>query len=123
MKRILFFLFSTVFSVTLGLTVVQAKDLIVYPAEGQSQETMEADQLECRNWANLQTGFDPKTAKSSPSSGSQSSVGKGVVTGGAVGAVGGLAIGSLSGNAGKGAAIGAVGGGIVGGLSAKKQAG
>ncbi len=41
--------------------------------------------------------------------------------GATVGALGGLAIGSLSGNAGKGAAIGAMGGGLVGGLRRREQ--
>lgn len=44
------------------------------------------------------------------------SAGQGAVSGGAVGALGGLAIGSLSGNAGTGAAIGAVSGAIAGGV-------
>jgi len=42
--------------------------------------------------------------------------GQGAMSGGALGALGGLAIGSLSGDAGKGAAIGAIGGAIAGGV-------
>lgn len=42
--------------------------------------------------------------------------GQGALSGGAVGALGGLAIGSMSGDAGKGAAIGAIGGAVVGGV-------
>ncbi len=42
--------------------------------------------------------------------------GQGAVSGGAIGALGGLAIGSLSGDAGKGAAIGAISGAIAGGI-------
>lgn len=42
--------------------------------------------------------------------------GQGAVSGGAIGALGGLAIGSLSGNAGKGAAIGAISGAVAGGV-------
>lgn len=42
--------------------------------------------------------------------------GQGAMSGGAIGALGGLAIGSISGNAGEGAAIGAIGGAIAGGV-------
>jgi uncharacterized protein YcfJ len=44
------------------------------------------------------------------------SAGQGAVSGGAIGALGGLAIGSLTGSAGAGAAIGAVSGAIGGGV-------
>ena len=36
-----------------------AADLIVYPANGQSQEQMDKDKYECYSWAKKQTGFDP----------------------------------------------------------------
>jgi hypothetical protein len=38
---------------------VQAQDLIVFPAQGQSNEQMEKDKFECYTWARDQTGFDP----------------------------------------------------------------
>lgn len=44
------------------------------------------------------------------------SAGEGAVSGGAIGALGGLAIGSLSGDAGAGAAIGAISGAVAGGV-------
>ena len=44
------------------------------------------------------------------------SAGQGAVSGGAIGALGGLAIGSLSGDAGAGAAIGAISGAVAGGI-------
>ncbi len=44
------------------------------------------------------------------------SAGEGAVTGGVLGALGGLAIGALSGNEGDGALIGAVSGAAVGGI-------
>jgi hypothetical protein len=37
---------------------VQAQELIVYPAKGQSNEQMEKDKFECYSWAKGQTGFD-----------------------------------------------------------------
>lgn len=42
--------------------------------------------------------------------------GQGAVSGGAIGALGGLAIGSLTGDAGAGAAIGAISGAVAGGI-------
>ncbi len=42
--------------------------------------------------------------------------GQGAVSGGAIGALGGLAIGSMTGSGGKGAAIGAISGAIAGGV-------
>ena len=48
---------------------VQAQELIVYPAKGQSNEQMEKDKFECYSWAKGQTGFDPMqmpTASSPP---------------------------------------------------------
>ena len=42
--------------------------------------------------------------------------GQGALSGGAIGAIGGLAIGSLTGSAGTGAAIGAIGGAVAGGV-------
>ncbi|MBS0196743.1 MAG: hypothetical protein JSR77_08295 [Planctomycetes bacterium] len=44
------------------------------------------------------------------------SAGQGAVSGGAIGALGGLAIGSMTGSAGKGAAIGAISGAVAGGV-------
>jgi hypothetical protein len=38
---------------------VQAQEIIVYPAKGQSNDQMEKDKFECYNWAKGQTGFDP----------------------------------------------------------------
>ena len=96
---------------------VQAQDPIVYPAKGQSNEQVEKDKYECYNWAKQQTGFDPMqvpTTTSAPPP--QQSEGPGAVGGAARGGLGGLAIGAIAGDAGKGAAIGAVAGGLFGGL-------
>ena len=53
------------------VSYVQAQDLFVYPAQGQSNDQMEKDKFECYNWAKGQTGFDPMqmpTASSPPPS-------------------------------------------------------
>jgi hypothetical protein len=40
-----------------GVSVAQ--DMVVYPAQGQSNEQMEKDKFECYGWAKNQSGFDP----------------------------------------------------------------
>ena len=35
------------------------QDLIVFPANGQTQEQVEKDKSECYGWAKQETGFDP----------------------------------------------------------------
>jgi hypothetical protein len=35
------------------------QDLIIYPKNGQTKDQQSADQYDCHNWANAQTGFDP----------------------------------------------------------------
>ncbi|MEX1347893.1 MAG: hypothetical protein AB1Z31_09205, partial [Desulfobacterales bacterium] len=37
----------------------RAQELFVFPSQGQSQEQMERDKVECQIWARQQTGFDP----------------------------------------------------------------
>jgi len=93
-------------------------ELIIYPSKGQSPQQMEQDKYECYTWAKQQTGFDPMQAQQA--SQNQGPTGE-VVKGAAVGALGGLAIGSIAGDAGKGAAIGAVGGGLIGGIRKKQK--
>ena len=104
-----------------------AQELIIYPAQGQSQDQMEKDKHECYTWAKGQTGFDPMkmpTASSPPPSQEKKSVagsaGGGGVLGGAAGAViGGIAGGSSG--ARRGAAIGGLSGGTIGGVRSSRQ--
>lgn len=84
-----------------------AQDFYVYPAKGQSSEQTEKDKFECYGWAKNQTGFDsmelPKASSPPPAQEPQvGGVGRGLLRGGAGGAV----IGAIAGDAGKGAAIG-----------------
>ena len=63
----------------------QAQEIIVYPAQGQSNDQMEKDKFECYNWAKGQTGFDPMqmpTASSAPPSQERRSVGGSTLAGG-----------------------------------------
>jgi hypothetical protein len=71
---------------------VQAQEIIVYPAKGQSNDQMEKDKFECYTWARDQTGFDPMqvpTASSPPPSQERRSVGGSTLGGGLLGGAGG----------------------------------
>jgi hypothetical protein len=95
-------------------------DVFVYPAKGQTPEQQKQDEYACHQWAVQQTGFDPtkaQTAAAPPPAGKDHKPLKGA----AGGALLGLGIGSLSGNAGKGAAIGAAVGGVAGAASQSKK--
>jgi hypothetical protein len=79
---------------------VQAQEIIVYPAKGQSSEQMEKDKFECYTWAKGQTGFDPMqmpTASSPPPSQEKKSVGGSTLKGGVIGGAGGAVISGIAG--------------------------
>jgi len=58
-KAMIFFLF---FSLWAFSATAFSQELVIYPANGQSQDQMEKDKLECYSWAKEQTGFDPMQA-------------------------------------------------------------
>ena len=126
MKMIKWAFAVLVFAVFL-VSHVQAQELIVYPAKGQSNEQMEKDKFECYSWAKGQTGFDPMqmpTASSPAPPKGDKSVAGGVVGGGVLGGVGGAVIGGIAGGskgARKGAAIGGLSGGAIGGMRSSSQ--
>jgi len=95
---------------------------IIYPNRGQSPQREEDDKYQCYVWAKQTSAFDPVAPiqPTAPPPGPQVARG-GLVEGGAVGALGGLAAGSLFGQAGKGAAIGAMAGGLIGGMMRREQ--
>ena len=88
--------------------------LYVFPANGQSQETMDNDEIACYKWAKEQTGIDPINPPQVQAAQVDRSPDGSMVVGGAKGAAAGAAIGAIAGDAGKGAAIGAVAGGLAG---------
>ena len=123
MKRTLYLIMIVSISIFITLPAL-AKDPVVYPAQGQSQDQMEKDKFDCYGWAKKESGFDPMataeaTSPPPPQQQPTANAGRGAVGGG----LAGLAIGSLSGNAGRGAAIGAVTGAVVGGARRSKQEG
>ncbi len=101
-------------------TVCAQGNMIIYPAKGQSEQTMDKDKYECYAWAKKETGFDPMKAGSTtqtppPGQGPGGERVQGAARGAAVGAV----AGAIAGDAGKGAGAGAAGGAMIGG--AKKR--
>lgn len=90
-----------------------ANELIIFPAKGQSNETMEKDKFSCYGWAKGQTGFDPMVApKTSTPAPAQQKKSGGI----ARGALGGAALGAIIGDSSKSAGRGAVAGGLIGGV-------
>jgi hypothetical protein len=102
--------------------ILNAQDLMIYPAKGQSDQQQEKDKFECYGFAKKQSGFDPMALPTTstappPREAKQGGVGSGAVKGG----LGGVLIGAIAGDTKKGAAIGAVGGGLVGGMRSSEQ--
>jgi hypothetical protein len=116
------FLYGLIFFACIAGQSVLAADLVIYPAQGQSQEQLDKDKYECYSWAKKQTGFDPMaqptaTAPPPPQEASKGGVGRGGARGAAVGA----AVGSFDGEAGEGAKKGAAAGAVVGGIRRGQQ--
>lgn len=99
------------------VNVSAASEVIVFPAQGQSNEQMEKDKNTCSQWAKKETGFDPmvlpKASTPPPSSEKKSG---GVAKGGVAGAVVGGIVGGSS-----GAKKGLAAGGLAGGVSQKSS--
>ena len=99
--------------------ISQGLGVIVYPAKGQASAKQAADEHECYNWAQGQTGITPgppPTAAQPTQQASRNTAGSGAVKG----ALAGVAIGAVAGDAGKGAAIGATTGLLAGGHQQRK---
>jgi len=101
--------------------ISQGLNVMVYPAKNQTSSKQAADEHDCYNWAQGQTGFTPgpPPAPASPPP-QQASSGGGAAGGAVKGAVAGVAIGAVAGDAGKGAAIGATTGVLAGAHRARK---
>jgi hypothetical protein len=101
--------------VLLGVApATQAQDLFIYPAEGQSQDQQDLDEVQCRRFATERTGFDPRATRRATTAAPERR--GGAVRGAAGGAALGAAMGAIAGDAGRGAAMGAAGGGLFGGM-------
>jgi hypothetical protein len=112
------------FVAAVGLLAADAaaqSDMMVYPAQGQSEAKQAQDRSECSTWATQQTGFDPTTPApvyTPPTGQANTQQRGGAVRGAAGGAALGAIGGAIAGDAGKGAAIGA---GVGGGAGAIRQ--
>ena len=97
-------------------------EVIVYPAQGQSQEQMEKDKFECYSWAKQTSGFDPMAPPTATEPAPQKEAKQGGIVRGGVGgaAVGGVA-GAIAGDTKKGLAIGAASGALLGGMRRRNQ--
>ena len=96
-----------------GLINLAMADLMIFPAQGQSNEQTEQDKFSCYGWAKQQTGFDPMAAPttSTPPPSQQQSSG-GVVRG----ALGGVALGAILGDSSRSARNAGVAGALIGGV-------
>ncbi len=98
---------------------------VVYRGD-KTPEVQMSGQLTCYNWATEQIGWDPEAATAQMERDHSQAMQQfqqaqgGMVRGAAAGALTGLAIGAIAGDAGTGAAIGAVAGGAGGGLRARR---
>ncbi len=121
MKRMV--LLGLLLSVVICITgTALGQNLMIYPAQGQSQQQVEKDKYECYTWAKQQTGFDPMQAGSGTQPPPQGQpVGGERVKGAARGAAVGAVAGGIAGDAGKGAAAGAAGGAMVGGMQQRDK--
>jgi hypothetical protein len=121
------FLIGVFLLCALPMGFVQAQDLIVYPAKGQSAQQMDKDKGECTTWAKKETGVDPvalaqKSAAQPPPAAPQGERLKGAAKGAAVGAVAGeIAHDDPGHGAATGAAVGVVAGGAKQRQTAKAQ--
>lgn len=95
-------------------SISQGLGLYIFPSEGQTQEQLDADEMECYKWAMQQTKYDPLNPTKVVAEAADTSLNGSAVVGAAKGAAAGAAIGAISGDAGQGAAIGAVVGGLAG---------
>jgi hypothetical protein len=121
MKRITVVLFLALFTPAAICPVLPARaaEPIVYPAKGQSKDTMEKDKYACYQWAKEQTRFDPMQAPAQSAAATTQPKG-GAVKGAAKGAAAGAVVGAVAGDAGKGAAIGAAAGGTGGAIKKRR---
>lgn len=121
MRTVKYFLMSFV-TLSLISGSCLAQELVVYPAQGQSEEQMEKDKFECYGWAKQQSGFDPMLQPTASEPAPQPEAQKGgLVRGGARGALIGVTAGAIAGDAGKGAGIGAATGALGGGMRQRDQ--
>ena len=97
-------------AVLAGCATTASRQVMAYPARGQSFEQLFRDKGECEQWAHQEAAADPLAGGAA-----------GAITGGVLGAGAGAVLGAIAGaflgQAGQGAALGAALGGATGGMS------
>lgn len=88
-------------------TAPSGPNVMVLPGSGKNFQAFQADDLQCRSWAERQTGVPPEVAAGQDAA-------AGAVIGAALGAATGTLIGVAAGNPGAGAVIGAGSGLLLG---------
>lgn len=103
-----------------------AQEMVIYPAQGQSNEQMEQDKFQCYSWSKNESGFDPMAlpkasepppAKEAPKGGVVKGAVRGTLVGGAVGKI----AGNSKSDTRKGLKAGAATGALVGGMRRNSQ--
>ena len=105
---------------SVGAMAASKVGVYVYPAKGQSAETLNKDESDCYQWAVQQSGTDPLNPPKVEAAQVEQGPDGSAVVGSAKGAAAGAAIGAIAGDAGKGAAIGAVSGALAGRRASKQ---
>jgi len=110
-----FLIILAVIAVSGCATMPPGPSVTVMPAPGKPFEVFQMEDVECRQWAEAQSGWNANDTVNE-------NLASGAAIGTLVGAGLGAAIGSASGNVGAGAAIGAAGGMAVGAAGASGPA-
>ncbi len=76
--------------------------LYIFPSASQTQEQLDADEMECYKWAMQQTKYDPLNPTKVVAEDADTSLNGSAVVGAAKGAAAGAAIGAIAGDAGPG---------------------
>lgn len=119
MTRISNCLISTAIVASFSLSPIAfAKDVFVYPKDGQNLEQQQKDEYECNNWAVQQSGYDPAYMDPAAQDAGKGKVAKNTGIGAAGGAAGGAVLGEVIGDK---AGLGALAGGAVGGFLGHKK--
>jgi Glycine zipper len=104
------------------LSTAVAQEMVIYPANNQSNEQLEKDKYECYGWAKQQSGFDPMAPPTTKTAPPKKQAKKGGVGRGALrGTAGGAAVGAIAGDTKKGMKIGAASGALIGGARRRDQ--
>ena len=114
-------LFTSI-ALSLVFTSTAMAELVIFPANGQSNEQLAQDKNACYDWAKNNSNYDPNNPPVIQQQGApQQDAAGNALRGAAGGAAAGAIIGAIAGDAGKGAAIGAATVGGARGIGARRS--